>query len=444
MSQSMSPIITEETGPSYKNGMKEHNKVHDRIRRGLDYALFPERSRKGKSRPIFDQSMFLEWIKASKYRYFFEVVDIKGINVVWKRLLSYFARLKPVELEAWSKTFQDGERLKPGFFLHPMECPDLPDMSHGIEKVCHELDPFVKYGLIHHPRSLPLQKTKYHEPRPELLQTYYPNPHNKLPKHVIESRPELEGKTREEAWLQDVEQRDRLMVLNQRCKAIVAHVVTALQGLDSETANEVRAVLEESLLDLEKESAGSPQYSEYNAARACIEWDAGAEARKREAEEVRAKLRGVPVAFPPERQRDLVKEKTLHEGATAYHDRASASGRPVPDIPSPRSRTLNYSDRSDTFHDDSSNPPTPSSRRSSPERLSREVRESLVRPRDRHEKRPYVDMAGDDDSIDVRSSYPVGKGPEEHRSQGPEEAQLSHPKRVMFKKPFDWETSHWQ
>ncbi|KAM7184468.1 hypothetical protein V8F20_012207 [Naviculisporaceae sp. PSN 640] len=221
---------------------------------------------------------FIAFVRDGHYDWFAQTSD-----VLRARLVNY-AKHNVDELKAW---FSEAKQIRPEFFRHPVEhwdngarfAPETMDL-------CAEFDALVELELIPPPNPSGTVQVATEEPK-VLVNTHFPNPYNSIPEEVIAKRPDLFGKTREEAWLSDLDRRD---MENQRFLGLIRqHLTRGVEALEVDKNPLTTTVCEwlrDFLVQLETSNPGKTFSSIYNAAQGCI----AADANKAQAEALAKRL----------------------------------------------------------------------------------------------------------------------------------------------------------
>ena len=135
------------------------------------------------------KEMFLHFVERGPYTKLWQVEQqVRDRLVEW-------AKKSRLGLELFLSWLPEAEGLQPGFFDYPE-----PDPANSNNNIFKDFDYYLELGIANHPPCPPSPS-----PQPSITSTHYPNGKNSLPESVTKSRPELAGKTREEAWLFDLD-----------------------------------------------------------------------------------------------------------------------------------------------------------------------------------------------------------------------------------------------
>lgn len=222
---------------------------------------------------------FIEFVRDSHYNWFAQTSDVLRTRFV------KYAQQNVEEVRSW---FLAAEDIRPGFFRHPVDYWDIgartsPDTKH----LCTEFDALVEHALIPPPNSGTVQVASGKPREPALGNTHFPNPCNSLPDEVAANRPDLAGKTREEAWFSDLDQRD--MEYKRFMGSIRQHLTQGVEALEVDKSPLTATFCEwlrDFLVQLETSNPEKTFASVYNAAYGCI----AADANKSQAEALAKRL----------------------------------------------------------------------------------------------------------------------------------------------------------
>lgn len=150
-------------------------------------------------------------------------------------------------LDTFRSWLPKAEASVPGYFDYPPLDAD--------DHILQEFDTLVALGIANHPPCP--------DPGPPSSTDHIPNDNNSLPDELLQHRLEFVGKTREEAWIFDIYERDQLIDSIQTwCRQSIA----ALKGGDA-VSKRIRGILAVMASKIPRAK------EKMNGARACIEAD---------------------------------------------------------------------------------------------------------------------------------------------------------------------------